>query len=91
VVYTDSDVAKGTIISTSKYCEYLSMNETIKIVVSNGSKTSQEATNNTNGNSNDNNNTNNNSNGNSNDNTNNNSDGNNETGTSDQTLGTSKQ
>lgn len=52
VTYINSDVAKGTIISTSKYCEYLSMSETIKIVVSNGSKTSQGATNSSGGNSN---------------------------------------
>jgi Uncharacterized protein conserved in bacteria len=62
VTYTDSDTAKGTIISTSKYCEYLSMNETITIVVSNGSKTTQEASGNSNSNTTNNNNTSSNSN-----------------------------
>ena len=47
VRYQDSDVAKGTVISTSKYSEYLSMSETITVVVSNGSKTSQRADNRT--------------------------------------------
>jgi len=41
VTYADSDVEKGTIISTSKYNEYLSMSETIEIIVSNGSQTTQ--------------------------------------------------
>lgn len=58
VTYADSDVAKGTIISTSKYSEYLSMSETIQIVVSNGSKTSQGTTKNSGSNSNESNNTN---------------------------------
>lgn len=43
ITYADSDIAKGTIISTSKYSEYLSMSETINIVVSNGSGSSQNA------------------------------------------------
>jgi hypothetical protein len=43
VTYVDSAVAKGTIISTSKYSQFLSMSEKISIIVSNGSETTQGA------------------------------------------------